>query len=155
MRTDISGFPYLHGRKTLTKTTSEKECSYISFRQNVFYPDTPVFVQTSVNHFDTGDQSYVHDAAASWVEQVSTKGFVACVTLTGRNDRPAYRFATIDWLAYQGAPKEGVSGVVRMVNGTWLTGTTCEMIYFPTVSFLDLASGALLGVEGALIMCIL
>ena len=51
------------------------------------------------------------------------------MTSAGRNDRATHEFATVDWLAYQGAPDGGVSGKTRMPQ--WWTGTKCEKVTFP------------------------
>ena len=51
------------------------------------------------------------------------------MTSAGRNDRATREFATVDWMAYQGAPNGGVSGKTRMPE--WWTGTKCEKVIFP------------------------
>ena len=51
------------------------------------------------------------------------------MTCAGRNDRATQEFATVDWMAYQGAPDGGVSGKTRMPE--WWTGTKCEKVEFP------------------------
>ena len=53
------------------------------------------------------------------------------MTATGRNDRPTEEFATVDWVAYQGAPDGGVVGKTRVAE--WWTGTKCEKIELPQV----------------------
>ena len=58
-------------------------CQTIHFKPYVFYPDKPVEVQVTVNHMDSRDKSYVHDAAVSWVELVSHEHFTACVMAAG------------------------------------------------------------------------
>ena len=98
----------------------------------MFYPDKPVEAQITVNHLDTSDKSYVHDASVSWVEHVNYDKFTACVMTAGFNERMSYSNVTVDWLAYQGAPVGGVAGVQRISQ--WWTGTTCETVNFPTVS---------------------
>jgi len=54
------------------------------------------------------------------------------VTIAGRNDRQTREFATVDWMAYQGAPNGGVAGNTRIPQ--WWTGTKCEEITLPNVS---------------------
>ena len=107
-------------------------CHAIHFKPFVFYPDKPIQVQITVNHMDTSDKSYVHDAAVSWVENVNNDGFTVCVMAAGYNERKSYANVTVDWMAYQGAPVGGVAGEVLMSQ--WWTGTTCATVMFPTVS---------------------
>jgi len=53
--------------------------------------------------------------------------FTVCVTQAGRNEkRNGETFATVDCLAYQGAPDGGVSG--KMDMPTWQTGTSCRTV---------------------------
>lgn len=54
------------------------------------------------------------------------------MTIAGRNDRQTREFATVDWMAYQGAPNGGVAGNIRIPQ--WWTGTKCEEITLPNVS---------------------
>lgn len=55
-----------------------------------------------------------------------------CATAAGRNDRGTKEFATVDWMAYQGAPNGGVTGNKRIPE--WWTGTKCVKISLPRVS---------------------
>ena len=107
-------------------------CEAVRFRPFVFYPDKPIQVQITVNHIDTTDITYVHDAAVSWIEDVSYEQFTGCVMAAGYNERKSSANVSIDWIAYQGAPVGGVTGEVRMSQ--WWTGTTCETVSFPSVS---------------------
>ena len=50
---------------------------------------------------------------------------------TGRKEEGANPFATIDWVAYQGAPPEGFAGTVKLQK--WWSGTNCADVTFPTV----------------------
>ena len=111
-------------------------CQVIRFRPFVFYPDKPIQVQITVNHIDTSDMNYVHDAAVSWIEDVTYEQFTACVMAAGYNERKSRANVSIDWIAYQGAPVGGVTGEVRMSQ--WWTGTTCKTVNFPSVSFFAL-----------------
>ena len=108
-------------------------CEVIRFRPFVFYPDKPIQVQITVNHIDTSDMNYVHDAAVSWIEDVTYEQFTACVMAAGYNERKSRANVSVDWIAYQGAPVGGVTGEVRMSQ--WWTGTTCKTVNFPSVSF--------------------
>ena len=107
-------------------------CEVIRFRPFVFYPDKPIQVQITVNHIDTSDMNYVHDAAVSWIEDVTYEQFTACVMAAGYNERKSRANVSIDWIAYQGAPVGGVTGEVGMSQ--WWTGTTCKTVKFPSVS---------------------
>ena len=108
------------------------QCEVIRFRSFVFYPDKPIQVQITINHIDTRDMNYVHDAAVSWIEDVTYQQFTACVMAAGYNERKSLANVSIDWIAYQGAPEGGVTGEVRMSQ--WWTGTSCKTVNFPSVS---------------------
>ena len=124
---------FQHGRLHMPHIPSlgYSHCEVIRFKPYVFYPDKPIEVQITVNHMDTSDKSYVHDAAVSWVEIVNDDQFTACVMAAGFNERKSNANVTVDWMAYQGAPVGGVTGEVRMSQ--WWTGTTCETVIFPKV----------------------
>ena len=102
----------------------------------MFYPDKSIQVQITVNHIDTSDMNYVHDAAVSWIEDVTYEQFTACVMAAGYNERKSRANVSIDWIAYQGAPVGGVTGEVRMSQ--WWSGTTCKTVNFPSVSLFTL-----------------
>ena len=130
----ITGFPFQRGRRHMPHIPSlgYSHCEVIRFQPYVFYPDKPIEVQITVNHIDTSDKSFVHDAAVSWVEHVNYHQFTACVMAAGFNERKSSANVTVDWMGYQGAPVGGVSGEVRISQ--WWTGTTCETVNFPSVS---------------------
>ena len=75
------GFPFQRGRRHMPHIPSlgYSHCHAIHFKPFVFYPDKPIQVQITVNHMDTSDKSYVHDAVVSWVENVNNDGLTACV----------------------------------------------------------------------------
>ena len=102
-------------------------CEVIRFEPRVFYPDKPIEVQITVNHIDTSDKSFVHDASVSWVEHVNYSQFTACVMVAGFNERKSSANVTVDCIGYQGAPVGGVTGEVRISQ--WWTGTTCETAF--------------------------
>ena len=112
-------------------------CEEIRLKLYVFYPDKPLEVQITVNHIDTSDKSYVHDAAVSWVENVSYDRFTTCVMAAGYNERKSKSNVTVDWMAYQGAPVGGVAGEVRISQ--WWTGTTCKSVNFPSVGIFSVS----------------
>ena len=53
------------------------------------------------------------------------------MTAAGRNDRSIQEFATVDWMAYQGAPDGGVAGKSRISQ--WWTGSQCKEVNLPHV----------------------
>ena len=78
----------------------------------------------------------MHEAVVLWVEDIRENNFTVCVTQAGRNEKKnGQEFATVDWLAYQGAPDGGVSGEMDMP--TWWTGTNCRAVSLPSVRLLD------------------
>ena len=136
----FKGFPFQRGRRHMPHIPSlgYSHCEVIRLKPYVFYPDKALEVQITVNHIDTSDKSYVHDAAVSWVENVNYDRFTACVMAAGYNERKSKSNVTVDWMAYQGAPVGGVAGEVQILQ--WWTGTTCKSVNFPsvgTVSFSD------------------
>ena len=130
----LTGFPFQCDRRHMPHIPSlgYSHCEVIRFRPLVFYPDKTIQVQITVNHIDTSDKTYVHDAAVSWIEDVTYEQFTACVMAAGFNERKSRANVSIDWIAYQGAPVGGVTGEVRMSQ--WWTGTTCKTVNFPSVS---------------------
>ena len=130
----LVGFPVQRGRHEFKNTPSwaEDQCEVIKFEPFIFYPLKTIYVQLSVNHFNYSDASFVHEATTPWVESVNSTQFTACVTRAGRNDYPTDSFATVDWVAYQGAPPGGVAG--EETFSRWWTGTTCQTVTLPKVT---------------------
>ena len=131
----FEGFPSQKGRHRLSHNPvwAEAVCEQVPLEPYVFYPDKPVQIQVSVNHVNFSDPAYVHEAVVAWVEDIMGNNFTVCVTQAGRNEkRNGETFATVDWLAYQGAPDGGVSGEMDMP--TWWTGTSCRTVSLPSVS---------------------
>ena len=77
------------------------------------------------------DSVTVHDAVTSWTESISANNFTVCVMQSGRKEESTNPFATIDWMAYQGAPTEGLTGTVQLQK--WWSGTKCADVTFPKV----------------------
>ncbi|XP_078382514.1 uncharacterized protein LOC144665201 isoform X1 [Oculina patagonica] len=129
------GFPFQRGRRHMRHIPSlgYSHCEVIRLKPYVFYPDKPLEVQITVNHIDTKDMSFVHDAAVAWVENVAYNQFTACVMAAGYNERKSYANVTVDWMTYQGAPVGGVAGEARISQ--WWTGTTCKAVNFPSGKF--------------------
>ena len=127
------GFPMQKGRHEFqnTPTWIEDQCDVIKFKPFVFYPHMEIYVQLTVNHFNYTYADWVHEATTPWVESLNITQFTACVTRTGKNKYLADSFASVDWVAYQGAPSGGVAGKVNF--STWWTGTSCRTVSFPKV----------------------
>lgn len=130
----LIGFPLQKGRHTFQNIPSwaEDQCQVIKFEPFIFYPDQKIYIQLTVNHINYSDSAVVHEATTPWVENVNNTQFTACVTRAGRNDYPTDSFATVDWVAYQGAPSGGVAG--EELFSRWWTGTTCQTVTFPKVN---------------------
>lgn len=128
-------FPFAKGRMTIQQRQvwAHDQCETIEFKEGIFYPDKRVHVQVTVNYQNSSQPSRVHEATVQWIENVNHKNFTACLTQAGRNDKPAIDFASIDWVAYQGAPRGGVAGEEKVAK--WWTGTTCKTVNLPTVSY--------------------
>ena len=127
------GFPIQKGRHEFKNSPlwAEDQCAVIKFEPFIFYPLKKIYVQLTVNHFNYSNARLVHEATTPWVESVNSTQFTACVTRAGRNDYPADSFATIDWIAYQGAPPWGVAG--EEMFSRWWTGTSCQTVSLPKV----------------------
>ncbi|XP_015767022.1 PREDICTED: uncharacterized protein LOC107345789 isoform X1 [Acropora digitifera] len=130
-----TGFPVKTGRVALTRQMqwAETACATVKFPPFSFYPDKEVHLQITTNHWNISINNYIHDATVSWVQLANYEGFEVCVTCAGRNDRATQEFATVDWMAYQGAPDGGVSGKTRMPE--WWTGTKCKKVALPQRKF--------------------
>ncbi|CAH3104297.1 unnamed protein product [Pocillopora meandrina] len=128
-------FPLQKGRHQFGNVPSwaEDQCEVIQFKSFIFYPDQKIYVQLTVNHVNYSDSTVVHEATTPWVESVNSTQFTACVTRAGRNDYPSDSFATVDWVAYQGAPSGGVAG--EKWFSRWWTGTSCQKVTFAKGKF--------------------
>ena len=129
----LTGFPIVRGRVDLVRVPkwTDSTCQTVSLPPYRFYPDKQVNVLITVNHMTLNDSVTVHDAVTSWTEKVTTKNFTVCVMRAGRHEESLNPFATVDWLAYQGAPPEGMTGTVKMQQ--WWSGTECADVTFPRV----------------------
>jgi len=103
----------------------------VGFPPYRFYPDKRVHVQITVSHIKLNDSVTVHDAVTSWTEKINPKNFTVCVMQSGRKEENFNPFATIDWVAYQGAPPEGLTGTIQLQK--WWSGTNCADVTFPKV----------------------
>ena len=129
------GFPIVRGRVELLHVPkwSDSSCKTVVFPPYRFYPDKQVHVQVTANHMKLTDAITVHDAVTSWTEKINSNNFTVCVMQTGRKQETANPFATIDWLAYQGAPRGALTGKVQLQK--WWSGTNCADVTFPKVRF--------------------
>ena len=84
-----------------------------------------------MSHFYLNDSETVHDAVTTWTEDVNMVNFTVCAMQAGRNTKNFDPFATVDWMAYQGAPVEGIAGVIKIQK--WWSGTNCANVTFPKV----------------------
>ena len=73
------GFPLQRGRLSMPHIPSlgYSFCQDVRLEPFAFYPDKPIEAQITVNHLDTSDKSYVHDASVSWIEDVNSDKFTA------------------------------------------------------------------------------
>ena len=125
-------FTMQRGRLALHLDTSDVQCKAAVFQNQTFNDFRRVHVQTTINYFnETG--SFVHDAAVTWAEKISSRGFSACVLKAGRLDReiPDNGLTFIDYIAYEGAPKGAVAGEESLVS--WWDGTHCRSVKIPEV----------------------
>ncbi|XP_022777691.1 uncharacterized protein LOC111319126 [Stylophora pistillata] len=81
------------------------------------------------------DSDTVHHAITFWTEKVNNQNFTVCAMQSGRNGNNFNPFATIDWMAYQGAPPEGMTGRIKMTK--WWSGTNCADVTFRKDKFKD------------------
>ena len=84
-----------------------------------------------MSHFYLNDSETVHDAVTTWTEDVNTMNFTVCAMQAGRKTKNFNPYATVDWMAYQGAPVEGMAGIVKIQK--WWSGTNCANVTFPKV----------------------
>ncbi|CAH3143439.1 unnamed protein product, partial [Pocillopora meandrina] len=129
------GFPFLRGRVELLHVPkwSESGCKTVIFPPYRFYPNKDVHVQLTVNHINLNDSVTVHHAITLWTENVNTQNFTVCAMQAGRNGNNFNPFATVDWMAYQGAPINAVGGKIKVQK--WWSGTKCEDVTFPKDMF--------------------
>lgn len=106
-------------------------CHDIPLMSYTFYPEKPIYVQSTVSYIASTKPKYVHEAAVAWVENVRNNKFTTCLAQVGRNERDSFGYPTVEWLAYQGAPAGGVAGQTTMRD--WWSGTTCRTVTLPKV----------------------
>ncbi|KAL9962239.1 hypothetical protein ACROYT_G031321 [Oculina patagonica] len=131
------GFPIVHGREKLLRVPkwSDSSCKTVVFPPYKFYPDKEVHVQITLNHMNLNDSVTVHHAITSWTENVNTENFTVCAMQSGRNGNNFNPFATLDYMAYQGAPPEGMTGIIKIQK--WWSGTNCADVTFPKDKFTE------------------
>ena len=126
----------MHGREKLLRVPkwSDSSCMTVVFPPYRFYPEKEVHVQITLNHLNLNDSVTVHHAITSWTENVNTKNFTVCAMQSGRNGNNFNPLATLDWMAYQGAPLEGMTGIIKIQK--WWSGTNCADVTFPKVALI-------------------
>ena len=128
-----TGFPLLRDKIELrVPKWSDSSCETVIFPPYRFYPEKQVHVQITVTHMNLNDSETVHDAVTSWIEDSNTENFTVCAMQSGRKSRNFNPFATIIWVAYQGAPPNGMTGIIKMQE--WWSGTKCAKVTFSKVS---------------------
>ena len=130
---ESTGFPIVNGREKLLRVPkwSDSSCKTVVFPPYWFYPDKQVHVQITLNHMNLNDSVTVHHAITSWTENVNVHNFTVCAMQSGRNGYNFNPFATLDWIAYQGSPPEGLTGIIKIQK--WWSGTNCADVNFPKV----------------------
>ena len=123
----------MHGREELPRVPErpDSSCKTVVFPPYRVYPDKQVHVQITLNHMSLDDSVTVHHVVTLWTENVNVHNFTVCALQTGRNEPNFNPFATFDWIAYQGAPPHGLTGMILIQE--WWSGTNCEAVYFPKV----------------------
>ena len=121
---------------SLRLSTTVVQCKEVVILPNKFNSNLAVagkmYVVTTINYFNSST-GFVHDAAVSWTESISTSGFTVCALKAGRNDRttPDSGLTFIDYFIFQGAPTGTVTG--RKKISDWWEGTTCKTVDLPLV----------------------
>ncbi|XP_057295079.1 uncharacterized protein LOC130623591 isoform X2 [Hydractinia symbiolongicarpus] len=121
-------FPYQAGVTQLDVVPNAPAvfCKYIHLNPNNFHPTSQISVQLSVSWKQNSSINSSHDATASWSENISNKGFKACVMVAGRHFFDSFDHnPSIHWTAYQDglAGPDIELGVINMT--TWHTGSRC------------------------------
>ncbi|XP_078381933.1 uncharacterized protein LOC144664642 isoform X1 [Oculina patagonica] len=129
------GFPIAHGRVKLLRVPNwcDSSCKTVEFPPYRFYPDKQVHVQITLNHMNLNDSVTVHHAITSWTENLNTQNFTVCAMQSGRNGNNFNPIATVEWMAYQGATPEVMTGIISIKK--WWSGTNCEDMTFPKDKF--------------------
>jgi len=123
-------YPYQTGKEQLEMVAELKSafCKKITLDETRFYSGKDMKVLLTV--FWNNQAIEMHDASASWTEDVTTKGFKACVMVAGRHFFKAYAKPSVQWVAYQdGVETTSPDVEVGTVNmKTWYTGSRCHFI---------------------------
>merc|ERR1719318_1603330 len=126
---ECKAYPYDSGFVTLEDVPGVPVafCKQVSLNPSMFNSNEQMHVLLTVvwqrNNMD------VHDATASWSEQVSVNGFKACVMVAGRHfTNDIGKRPNLYWVAYQVAVIKNAEprlqgGVVDLP--TWYTGSRC------------------------------
>ena len=100
--------------------------SFFFFKNSLFY------CEALINLTELALYKCYLDTDKISINQITAELYLkVCVTAAGRNDRSFQEFATVDWMAYQGAPDGGVAGKSRISQ--WWTGSQCKEVNLPQV----------------------
>jgi len=127
--------PYDSGTTKLDKIAGVNVafCKKIPLNELMFHANLPMHVQLTVNWntMQKFKSNPVHEASASWTEDVTVKGFRACVMVAGRHFFEQYPEPSVNWVAYQtpyhaNMGDQVLGGMVDMP--TWYTGSRCVTV---------------------------
>lgn len=111
-------------------------CKYINLESKNFIPRTPSGIKVLLTASLDKVNEDLHDPTAVWSEEVSTKGFKACIIIAGRGFASDFNRESpyVHWQAFQeeflfSTPDIRVGSVVM---DTWYTGTQCKNISMVT-----------------------
>ena len=89
-------------------------------------------------HYFNSTESFVHDAAVTWVESVTNLNFKLCALKAGRTERltPDDGLTFVDYVAIQESPAGAIAGNLEMPR-KWWEGTSCKTLSFQQVRKTD------------------
>ena len=131
MYTLLSEYPYATGKIKLKVVPSVPVvfCEDVILNKYMFYKYAKMHILLTVTWEKPFNES-IHDATASWSENVRRDGFTACALVAGRHFFGLADTPSVHWVAYQAgveSMKYGMeSGVIVM--DTWYTGARCQEI---------------------------
>ena len=113
-------------------------CKYVYLNSRRFESDFPMHLQLTISW---NNQTFT-EGSAVWGENVTTRGFSACILVTGRHFFGGVPTPIVFWMAYQRGLMTSSNG--QLVGGaiampTWSSGSTCQRlpgVYDPLVKLL-------------------
>ena len=104
-------------------------CKHISLNAQLYDPSSPISILLTVT-WDNYTNAHPHDAVAPWSEDVSARGFKACVMIAGRHFNQKLDSPFVYWVSTQNSvmfgSKNSEDGTIHMK--TWYTGSRCQSI---------------------------